>query len=361
MNKEIMDAKGVEELDRNFAVGEHFGRDDIRFFDVKKTPEYLFGLIFDEQFFYRMPKALAAAIGAEVTSLNRNTSGGRIRFRTNSPFVAISVKREKIGLLPHMALSGTSGFDLYVDGRFAGAFIPPSKDGVGYDRIINLDDGEAREREIMIHFPLYFRVENICVGVQEDATVSAPTPYTPSRPVVFYGSSITQGGCVSRPGLAYPAYVSRWLGCDYINLGFSGNAKGEPIMAEYIASLAPSVLVMDYDYNAPTYEHLAATHYAFYERFRALCPDTPVVMISSPSVRWHSEMYARRDLIRSHYEKAVKNGDAHVLFVDGETLMGGEDWDSCTVDGCHPNDLGHYFMAKGIAPAVREALAMVKA
>lgn len=359
MSQDITEARSIEELDRNFAVSADFGRDDIRFFDVKKTPEYLFGLVFDENYFYRMPKEFAASVSAEVASLNRNTSGGRIRFCTNSPFVAISVKRDKIGLLPHMPLSGTSGFDLYVDGRFVGSFIPPSKDGAPYDRILYFGDDGMSEHEIMIHFSLYFRVENVYVGVQEDATLRAPAPYTPDRPVVFYGSSITQGGCVSRPGLSYPAYISRWLGCDYVNLGFSGNAKGEPAMADYIASLDPAVLVMDYDYNAPTYEHLEATHYAFYERFRAQCPHAPVVMVSSPSVRWHPEMIARRDLIRAHYEKAVAAGDDRVFFVDGETLMGGDDWDSCTVDGCHPNDIGHYLMAKGIAPAVREALQKV--
>ena len=360
MRDEIAEARSIEELDRNFAVTSDFGRDDIRFFDVKKTPEYLFGLVFDDHFFYRMPADFAASINAEVASINRNPSGGRVRFRTNSPFVAISVKRKNLGLLPHMALSGSSGFDLYVDGRFVGAFIPPAKEDAVYDRILYFDDGQTREREITIHFSLYFRVENLYVGVQESATLGAPTPYTPDRPVVFYGSSITQGGCVSRPGLSYPAHISRWLGCDFINLGFSGNAKGEPAMADYIASLNPAVLVMDYDYNAPNYEHLEATHYAFYERFRAQCPETPVVMISSPSVRWHPEMIANRDLIRSNYERARAAGDDRVFFVDGERLMGGDDWDSCTVDGCHPNDLGHYWMAKGIAPAVREALQMVK-
>ena len=357
--KDVSEVKSIEELDRNFAVTADFGRDDIRFFNVKKTPEYLFGLIFDENYFYRMPKEFASSIRTEVASLNRHTSGGRIRFRTNSPFVAISAKKETTGLLPHMPLSGTSGFDLYADGRFVGAFIPPSSVDATYDRILYFGDSEPREREILIHFPLYHRSIDVYVGVQEQAMLAPPTPYTPDRPVVFYGSSITQGGCVSRPGLAYPAYISRWLGCDFINLGFSGNAKGEPAMADYIASLDPAVLVMDYDYNAPTYEHLAATHYAFYERFRALRPNTPVVMVSSPSVRWHPEMYARRDLIRSHYEKAVASGDDRVFFVDGEALMGGDDWDSCTVDTSHPNDLGHYLMAKGIAPAVGEALQKV--
>ncbi len=351
----------IEQFDLNFAVTSDLGRDDIRFFDVKKTPEYVFGLRFDETRFYRMPEDFAATFNDGIVSLNRCTSGGRIRFRTNSPFVAVSIQLSRHEVMRHMAPSGSTGFDLYVDGRFYRAYLPSVSNMLtDYDRIVEFHDAEPREREILIHFPLYNRVDHIYVGVQEGATVSEPTPYAVERPVVFYGSSITQGGCVSRPGMAYPAYISRWLDCDFINLGFSGNAKGEPAMAEYIASLNPSVFVMDYDHNAPTYEYLEATHYAFYERFRALRPDTPVVMVSAPDIRWNTKLHARRDLIRRNYEAAVAAGDDRVFFVDGETLMGGDDWDSCTVDGVHPNDIGHYMMAKGIAPAVKEALAFVK-
>lgn len=349
----------IEEIDSNFAVTSDLGRDDIRFFDVKKTPEYLFGLRFNTERFFRMDEDFAATLSAGLFSCNRCTSGGRIRFRTNSPFVAVSIQLSRHEIMRHMAPSGSAGFDLYVDGRFYRAYLPSASDMLkDYDRIEHIGNGE--EHEIMIHFPLYNRVDHIYVGLWEGATVSAPIPYAVERPVVFYGSSITQGGCVSRPGIAYPAYISRWLDCDYINLGFSGNAKGELSMAEYIASLDPSVFVMDYDHNAPSYEHLEATHYAFYERFRALRPDTPVVMVSAPDVRWYATLYPRRDLIRRNYEAAVAAGDDRVFFVDGETLMSGDDWDSCTVDGCHPNDLGHYLMAKGIAPAVKEALSMCR-
>ena len=347
----------IEEIDRNFAVTSDLGRDDIRFFDVKKTPEYLFGLRFDKTRFMRMPEQVAATFSDGIVSLNRCTSGGRIRFRTNSPFVAISIQLSRHEVMRHMAPSGSAGFDLYVNGRFYQAYLPSASDMMkDYDRIVDFHDARPCEREIMIHFPLYNRVDRVHIGVQEAATVSAPTPYAVERPVVFYGSSITQGGCVSRPGLAYPAYISRWLNCDYINLGFSGNAKGELAMAEYIALLDPSVFVMDYDHNAPTYEHLETTHYAFYERFRALRPHTPVVMVSAPNVRWDERLYARRDLIRRNYEAAVAAGDTRVFFVDGANLMGGDDWDSYTVDGCHPNDVGHLLMAKGIAPAVEQAL-----
>ena len=348
----------IEEIDSNFAVSSDLGRDDIRFFDVKKMPQLLFGLQFDETRFFRMDEDFAATLSDGLFSCNRCTTGGRIRFRTNSPFVAVSIQLSRHEVMRHMAPSGSAGFDLYVDGRFYRAYLPSASNMLeGYDRIEDFCDTEPLEHEIMIHFPLYNRVDHIHIGVQENAWVAEATPYAIERPVVFYGSSITQGGCVSRPGLAYPAYISRWLDCDFINLGFSGNAKGELSMAEYIASLDPSVFVMDYDHNAPSYEHLEATHYAFYERFRALRPDTPVVMVTAPDIRWSKSLPARRELIRRNYEAAVAAGDTRVFFVDGETLMGGDDWDSCTVDGCHPNDLGHYLMAKGIAPAVKRALA----
>ena len=51
--------------------------------------------------------------------------------------------------------------------------------------------------------------------------------------MVFYGSSITQGGCAQRPGNSYPAIVSMDRMTDFVCLGFSGNAHGEAKMAEY--------------------------------------------------------------------------------------------------------------------------------
>ena len=351
----------IEEIDENFAIPLGLGREDIRFFDVKKTPEFLFGIRFDEQRFYRMPEDFADTVSSGVASLNRCTSGGRIRFRTNSPFVAISIQLSRHEVMRHMAPRGSTGFDLYVDGRFYQAYLPSASNMLkDYDRIVEFHEAEPREREILIHFPLYNHVNEVRVGVQTDAWVAEARPYAMERPVVFYGSSITQGGCVSHPGLAYPAHISRWLDCDFINLGFSGNAKGEPAMAEYVASLDPSVFVMDYDHNAPTYEHLEATHKSFYERVRALCPTTPIVMVTAPNAAWYPELLLRRDLIRRNFEAAVAAGDDKLFFVDGAAMMAGEDWDSYTVDSIHPNDLGHYMMAKGIAPAVKEALALLK-
>jgi len=361
MNKKDVMDRNIEEIDRNFAVQTDLGRDDIRFFDVKNTPELLFGIQFDDTRFFRMPEDFAASINGDIASLNRHTAGGRIRFRTDSPFVAISVKLPRNEIMWHMPISGASGLDLYVDGRFYRMFRPSATSRhITYDQLVAFEGSEPREREILIHFPLYDWVSEVRIGLADGAKLFEARPYRVERPVVFYGSSITQGGCVSHAGLAYSAHISRWLDCDFINLGFSGNAKGEPAMAEYIASLNPSVFVMDYDHNAPSYEHLETTHMPFYQRFRELCPTTPVVMVTAPDIRWNSSLPKRRDLIRRNYEAAVAAGDTRVFFVDGEALMGGDDWDSCAVDAIHPNDLGHYMMAKGIAPAVKEALDLLK-
>ena len=345
----------IWDIDPNFKVNTTLEETDIRFFNIKKHPELLFGLMFDEERFRRMPEALGEAINKNVLSLSKNTSGGRLRFITDSPYIAISVKMSRNCLFAHMAQTGVSGFDLYVDGIFRETFFPSVPIEGGYDRIAYLK-GEDKKRQILMHFPLYNYVEELYVGVKEGSCVEVAPAYAYEKPMVFYGSSITQGGCVSRGGLAYPAYISRWYDCDFINLGFSGNGKGELCMAEHIASLDPLVFVLDYDHNARDAEFLANTHGAFFKRFRELRPDTPVVMVSCPDLRFRSARIECREVIRRTYEEALAAGDQNVRFVDGETLWDGEDWDSCTVDNCHPNDLGHYRMAKVIGPVVKELL-----
>ena len=133
-------------------------------------------------------------------------------------------------------------------------FVPKVKIADGYESVIDL--GETKMRQITINFPLYSAVSSLEIGLQETAVVESPTPYRVETPVVFYGSSITQGGCASRPGNCYTAVLSRRLDFDHVNLGFSGSGKAEQEMADYIAGLDMSVFVYDYDHNAPNLAHL---------------------------------------------------------------------------------------------------------
>ena len=113
---------------------------------------------------------------------------------------------------------------------------------------------------------------------------------------------------------------------------------------------------MDYDHNAPDAEHLKNTHENFFKTVRRFNSKLPVVIVSKPDTEADPYFYIRRGIIERTYKNAKKSGDKHVYFVDGETLFGKNDRDTCTVDGCHPNDLGFYRMAKNIRPTLKKAL-----
>ena len=128
-------------------------------------------------------------------------------------------------------------------------------------------------------------------------------------------------------------------------------------MAEYIATIPMSVFVMDYDHNAPDAEHLNQTHEPFYRIVRKAQPDLPIVMVTCPDTdRIPERADAHRAIIRRTYEKAVAEGDKNVYFVDGSTFFGKEERHLCTVDDCHPNDIGFLRMADVLEPILRNIL-----
>lgn len=348
----------ITDIDKNLAVESSLNLPDVRWFDSKEEPIRVCGLAICKKgdIFRRMPQDIADTVNPGVAYLNTNTAGGRIRFRTNSPYIAIKAVMPDNGTMAHITMVGQSGFDLYVkDGdecRYAGSYIPGGRNH-GYESSRPTD---GKMHTYTINMPLYDPVEELYIGLSENAELEAPEEYAYDKPVLYYGSSITQGGCASRPGNAYQAMISRKLDCDFINLGFSGSGRAEQTIADYMASLDPLVFVSDYDHNTPNAAHLEATHYNLYKTFRASHPDTPYVMVSKPDYNEHTEDERRREIIRESYERAVAEGDKHVYYVDGAHIFDGEFRDSCTVDGCHPNDLGFFRMAVTIGAAVEQAI-----
>ena len=264
---------------------------------------------------------------------------------------------------PHFAVLGTCGFDLYakvVENGEAGAseifvksFIPPFDLAASYESVIDFPTPAVRD--ITIHFPLYSEVKNLYVGLAKGASLVAAASYTYTQPVVYYGSSITQGGCASRPGNSYSSILSRTFDTDYINLGFSGNAKGEPEIANYIKSLPMSIFVYDYDYNAPTPEHLKATHEAMFLTIREAHPETPIIMMCRPYYTATPDSILRHQIIKTTYENALDGGDKNVYMISGRELMLLAQNDG-TVDGVHPTDLGFYSMAQALMPIIERIL-----
>ena len=337
---------GIEKIDKNLKVETNIEKSDIVFFDIKEEPFSVHGGFYENGQWVRMPDAVAMTVNKGVYNLSKCTAGIRVRFTTDSPYVAIHTKQLGEVGMSHMPPSGQYGFDLYEerDGReiYLKSFIPPlSLDG-GYESVIDFPC--SGEHTVTINFPLYFNVHELYIGLSEGCSLRKADDYRIKKPVVFYGSSITQGGCASRPGNSYQNFLSRRYGCDFINLGFSGNAKGEDTMAEYIASLDMSVFVYDYDHNAPDPEHLIRTHERFYKTVRKAHPDIPIIFMSRPKLFLTEQDERMRDIVYSNYLSALGRGE-NVYHVFGCELMDMTENDG-TVDGSHPNDLGFFSMAK---------------
>ncbi len=339
--------KKLEDIDQNFKK-KNTDIEGMTAYDISKPPFKIYGLKYGENGYYRMDTEVTQKANDGVQCLNYHTAGGRIRFATNSKRIILTVTMLQVNLMTHMPLSGSSSFCIYCNGEFSGLFRGGSYEdfkGTWTSELI-LPEGE---KDIVIFFPLYDNVRSVTVSLEEDAEVYEGKEYKNPLPIVFYGSSITQGGCASHPGNAYSAMLSRELDSDFINLGFSGSCKGELPMADYMGKLPMKLFVYDYDHNAPTSEFLRETHESFFLRFRSHNPTVPVIMLSvADGVFGKSEIEKRKEIIKRTYENAKASGDNNVYFIDGQDIYGEIGLRNATVDGCHPNDIGFYAFYKAI-------------
>lgn len=301
----------------------------------------------------RLPESVAKAANEGVAAGYNMTAGGRLRFSTNSKVIAVkaNVKEHK-----------NVGFDLYhiadnheifaVGFRNVQYFICNGE----FEAANTVSDGKSIE-SYTLNFPYAARFSDFKLGLDDDAVLLPGKPYVNEKPVVYYGSSITHGAWASRPGLTYEAMISQKYNLDYLNLGFSGSAHGERVLAEYIADLEMCAFVCDYDHNASDCKMLKATHLDFYKIIREKHPDIPYIIITKPDYFTDPEESGRRaEIIAETYEYALKSGDKNVYFIEGKKLFEGDFYHNCSKDGIHPNDLGFYRMQGVIGSVLAESL-----
>ena len=349
--------------------------DGLRFVHCLDEPIKLYGTRVENgeyaKDFIRLPHDCVCGDG--VDNLRFISTGVRVRFITNSDKLAILGKTGAVS-----AFCERYGFDIRV--KYADGYIqsfhalrndfrydfPMSEDGekITYnERTSSLYFGRnmrlmSGKKDIEILFPHYCTTKSLLIGVSEDAEILPPKPYTVKKPVVFFGSSITQGIHASRAAATCEAQVSRMLDCDYINLGFSGSCRAQKPVLEYIKTLDMSAFVYDYDHNAPDLDFLKNTHEPFFAEIREKFPNLPVVFMTKPDFLCNERDAAkRRNIIYTTYSNALSKGERNVYFIDGETLFrkDGVDPAICTFDGCHPNDLGFWCMARSVADILEKA------
>lgn len=336
--------------------------DGFIYIDAKNPPFVLGGLIAPEDNcgeYYRLDASKKDAYSGANKGLANHTAGGSIRFSTDANQISLRIhNRESSVGMHHFCDRGVWGVDAYVGTGTARSYVGKQMQTFADDPNFNQGTLDLPEgiNEVQINLPLYGGISKLEIGFPSGSKLGAPTPRTVGA-VAFYGSSITQGGCVSRPANSYASIVCRALDADCVNYGFSGSAMGELAVAEHIASRDLACFVMDYDYNAPSAEHLEATHEPFFKRIREIQPDLPVVFVTHPFYYEPTDGDKQRiAIVRKTYENAKNAGDKNVYFVDSGDFFTKEMRDLYSVDNLHPNDLGQFSMAEIIYPVVKKAV-----
>jgi lysophospholipase L1-like esterase len=325
-----------------------------------------FGWLNEEKRYRRLPVKPDWILPEAVNSLANCTAGGQIRFTTNAVSLAIKVKLSGAANMYHMPATGQCGFDCYIgapgEQLYYGTTLYDHKQ-TGYENVI-YTNMERESRILTLNFPLYQGVEEVWIGLDPAAQIGPPLAYDSSEKIIFYGTSITQGGCASRPGMAYTNILSRRMNREFLNLGFSGNGKGEPELAHILAEIPdPACLVLDYEANCVSTEKLQTTLPDFIAIYRDKHPLIPILVISR--ITYAKEKFQAQMMLDKENRKQVQirtveqlreRGDANIYFYDGSNLLG-EDAYECTVDGIHPTDLGFMRMADGLTPFLKKNLA----
>jgi lysophospholipase L1-like esterase len=313
------------------------------------------------QGFVRPAARAETLVGRSVWSLGHDSTGMCVRFVTDSTTIITRWSLSRALAMAHMPATGVSGVDLYVKDQVRWHWLGNGRPTRTVEEKVLVKGLKPGRREYVLYLPLYNGVQEVKIGVPEGATleVAGPRPVG-TKPIVFYGTSILQGGCASRPGMAYPAILGRRLDWPTINLGFSGNALSEPEVARLLAELDPAVYVLDPLPNmtpeivAERYEHLVRI-------LREAHPATPIVMVENVEYTDGDFVEARRKRFSSAnaklseiYKRLAKAGEKKLFYVSASKLLGADG--EATVDGTHPTDLGFMRMSDAIEPALRRAL-----
>jgi lysophospholipase L1-like esterase len=339
------------------------GAQKLRWHDARTLPITGKGWTETNGVYDRLPAKAESAVRKAVWDLSRNSAGIAVHFVTDSPEISVRWKLTVRALaLPNMAAASYSGVDLYVKDaggwRWAGA---GRADKLPLNEARILGDLSPRKRDFMLYLPLYNGVETVEIGLAENASLSSSEPFPAgAKPIVFYGTSIVQGASASRPGLAYPAMLSRRLNQPALNLGFSGNCKMEPEIAALLAELDPSVYFIDCLPNLST-EEVAAKAPDFLKTLRRARPGVPIVLVENiiypDSVfvaKKRAEIQSKNAALKRVYQNLLRAGARNLHYIRADNLLGTDG--EATIDGVHPTDVGFERMANAFEPILRRIL-----
>ena len=350
----VVDADGVKWIDGRFLPLEGRAFDDV------------------ECFFDRLPAHVTTNVNEGVREMKHHTSGMLFRFKTDSRHLTFRwIPRSEVMQMDHMPATGESGIDVY-------RLVPATGKWryVNTGRIRNAEQGGTLRvpwtpgTACLVNLPLYNGLKSFMLGIDRDAVIEALPPRASGvdKPVVFYGTSITHGGCCSRPGLAFVNRIGRDLDVPVVGLGFSGSGIMELEMSEHIARIDASCFVLDCLWNmgsAPDHamagRNVEENYEPFIRNLRRKRPDVPIVMAEACDVHDGEGEYSPRldamdRFARRLYDRLIAEGWKNLYYLPKDGMYG-DDFEG-TVDGVHPNDLGMKTMAHAFGKVIGHALGL---
>lgn len=314
------------------------------------------------RWFDRLPSSADGKVTPSVWSLSRDSAGMVAHFKTDSPSIHVHylLSKDRLGM-PHMPATGVSGVDLYArddEGHWRWVSVTkPDKQEMQVELIRGLAPGY---REYAAYLPLYNGVEFLKIGVEKEAKFEPVAPRT--KPIVFYGTSITHGACASRPGMVHTAILGRRLDMPVVNLGFSGNGRMDSAVGEYLVQIDAAAYVIDCLPNMKA-EDVTAKCIPLVKQIRAARPDTPIVLvedrrftndwITPAKYQFHSENHKA---LSEAYRSLIAEGVRNIAYIQGDKLYG-DDSEGAT-DASHASDLGFMRQAEIFESSLRPLLGL---
>ena len=364
-------SKDMHQYDRNMVI-DKVDENGIKWFDPADKPFEVSGLNWfaQDKLYQRFPKELDLPLREPVENLSLCSAGGQVRFRTDSKRIQLKVNLLRPrGRMDHMPSSGEGGLDLYIGEPGSERYLKTARAEAGLQEFECeiLVAPTSKMRSYTLNLPLYNGLLSLLVGLDAEAELLEPVSRS-DQPLVFYGTSIMQGGCASRPGMCYSTIVGRKLGREVLNYGFSGNGRGEPEVATYLSRVKnPGLYFIDHQANVSP-DDMRKTLPEFIAILRNAHPEVPIVIKSK--VRYAIEYFydvegfeneawlkrrESRDFMKQYVAEQTAAGDANIYFMEGEDIQG-DDYYECSVDGVHPTDMGFYRMAEAAAAFLKDVL-----
>jgi hypothetical protein len=334
-------------------------KDSIKYYDGQEFA--IIGKYHGEKNYARFPIEYKNKLRDDVWNLGQDAAGISIRFRSNA--TEITVKWTVIGdnSMDHMASTGVKGIDLYanIDGHWKYVNTGRVKGKTNEFTMVHSD--VEVYREYLLNLPLYDGVESLSIGVNSSAEISVPKEkyLVAKKPVVYYGSSIAQGGCASRPGMLFTNILSRAMDRSFINMGFSGNGTFDQSVGDAMSEIDAALYVIDCNPNTQT-ELIYDRAVALVKLLKKQKPFIPVLLVEG---YYHEDGFEKLE----ESETAIKNielqkafrtlqesGIQQIYYQKGDGLIG-KDHEG-TVDGVHPNDLGMMRIAEILQPVLQKIL-----